>query len=271
MDPDGNPTAPHRHIERLPVTCETVNRMSRSDSCTNWRKPERKGDRNALQRTMDLSSAKRPPRASIPSSRLSELRNGEKPKRPRALQSPAPASRGLPETVSGLLFEREPRRRLGEDGTAERRDHRRPRISPGAGRGRTAPGQFPRARHAVLLGGPPGNGKTTLAEVIATELGLPFLSVRYDGVVDSYLGEKRPLRIRRIIDYASARRASCSSTSSTRSGRSAATSTRRRDQAGGEFAPAAAGLVAGPLQSWSAPRTIPSCSIGRCGGGSSSA
>ncbi|KQT71484.1 hypothetical protein ASG51_11195 [Methylobacterium sp. Leaf465] len=58
-------------------------------------------------------------------------------------------------------------------------------------------------RHAILLVGPPGNGKTTLAEAIATELGLPFLTVRYDGVVDSYLGETAA-RIRRIIDHAAA-------------------------------------------------------------------
>ena len=41
----------------------------------------------------------------------------------------------------------------------------------------------------VLLKGAPGNGKTMLAEVIATELGLPFLVVHYEDVVSSFLGE----------------------------------------------------------------------------------
>jgi AAA+ superfamily predicted ATPase len=44
-------------------------------------------------------------------------------------------------------------------------------------------------RHRILLCGPPGNGKTTLAEAIAFELSVPLLSVRYDAVITSYLGE----------------------------------------------------------------------------------
>ncbi|WP_136256307.1 AAA family ATPase [Metallibacterium scheffleri] len=43
-------------------------------------------------------------------------------------------------------------------------------------------------RHKVLFYGPTGNGKTMLAEALAWELGLPFLVVRYGGLLDSYLG-----------------------------------------------------------------------------------
>lgn len=56
-------------------------------------------------------------------------------------------------------------------------------------------------RHTILLVGAPGNGKTSLAEAIATELGLPLLSVRYDAVVDSFLGETSN-RLRLLIDHA---------------------------------------------------------------------
>lgn len=54
-------------------------------------------------------------------------------------------------------------------------------------------------RHRVLLVGPPGNGKTSLAEAMAHELGLPLLTVRYDAVVTSYLGETAQ-RLRRLFD-----------------------------------------------------------------------
>ncbi|MDE0853725.1 MAG: ATP-binding protein [Nevskia sp.] len=57
-------------------------------------------------------------------------------------------------------------------------------------------------RHTMLLVGPPGNGKTSLAEAMAAELSLPLLSLRYDAIVDSYLGETSN-RLRKLIDYAS--------------------------------------------------------------------
>lgn len=44
-------------------------------------------------------------------------------------------------------------------------------------------------RHRILLSGPPGNGKTTLAEALAFELGVPLLVVRYESIIGSYLGE----------------------------------------------------------------------------------
>ncbi|WP_400190685.1 AAA family ATPase [Hymenobacter sp. B81] len=44
-------------------------------------------------------------------------------------------------------------------------------------------------RNRVLLVGEPGNGKTSIAEVIATELMLPMFVIRYDGIIGSYLGE----------------------------------------------------------------------------------
>jgi hypothetical protein len=56
-------------------------------------------------------------------------------------------------------------------------------------------------RRRILLQGPPGCGKTTAAEAIAGELGRPFVVVRLDAVVSSYLGETAS-NLRRILEYA---------------------------------------------------------------------
>ncbi len=59
-------------------------------------------------------------------------------------------------------------------------------------------------RRAVLLLGPPGNGKTSLAEAIGGELAVPLLRVRYDAVVGSFLGETAS-RLGRVFDHARTR------------------------------------------------------------------
>lgn len=56
-------------------------------------------------------------------------------------------------------------------------------------------------RQRVLFYGPPGCGKTSAGEALASELGWPLLIVRVDAVVSSYLGETAS-NLRRIFQYA---------------------------------------------------------------------
>lgn len=56
-----------------------------------------------------------------------------------------------------------------------------------------------------MLAGAPGNGKTTLAEVLAYELMYPLFVVRYETLVGSYLGETSS-RLKHLMDYAKTQR-----------------------------------------------------------------
>ena len=60
-------------------------------------------------------------------------------------------------------------------------------------------------RHRVLLFGPPGNGKTSLAEALADALNVPVVTVRYESIIGSYLGETAQ-RVGQVFDYARSRK-----------------------------------------------------------------
>lgn len=60
-------------------------------------------------------------------------------------------------------------------------------------------------RHKILLSGPPGNGKTTLAEALANQMMLPLFVVKYEGIISRYLGETS-IQLDKLFDHVKSRR-----------------------------------------------------------------
>ncbi len=58
--------------------------------------------------------------------------------------------------------------------------------------------------NSLLLYGPPGSGKTSIAHLIAESVGLPLVTAKLDGMVSSLLGSTAK-NIRKIFDYAKER------------------------------------------------------------------
>ena len=171
--------------------------MARADLILNLVRAGAHGDQRTFRSTVEAMAAEeRAKRHTQLAERLEEN-----------LRQPAPASKA-PEVVrsfdgghGGLLFEVEPRRGLGSIFLDEEIATPVSELVEEQHRAELLRSYGVEPRHRVLLSGPPGNGKTTLAEGIAFELMVPLFVVRYEAVVGSFLGETSG-RLKRLFDFA---------------------------------------------------------------------
>lgn len=171
--------------------------MARADLLINLVRANSQGDANLFRRTLEAMIAEeRSKQHHVLADRLSEYLNGNHLFSKGDLRSAPPPD----EKLKGLFYEAIPRRKL-EDLTLPEvvtkacheliEEHFRRDLLRSHGL---------EPRHRVLLIGPPGNGKTSLAEAIAEELVLPLIVIRYEGIIGSYLGETA-VRLRRLFEY----------------------------------------------------------------------
>lgn len=154
--------------------------------------PSIRGDRRAIQRTMDaiLAETQRNAQAALPGLEIS-----------RPAKQPS-GNAELPDRIAELVYSVPARRRLSELVLAPDVIEQVDEFLMEFVQAPLLRSHSLEPRHTLLLVGPPGNGKTSLAEAMATELSLPLLALRYDAIVDSFLGETSN-RLRKLIDYAS--------------------------------------------------------------------
>ena len=158
--------------------------MARADLILSLINAGARGDQVQLHKTVEAMAAEeRAKNHGILADRLLEQIDTKD----KVLQQPS--NFYSPQSTSSLFFESIPERRLEDlilPGEVEQIVHE---LIEEQFRSSLLRSYNLEPRNRILLAGPPGNGKTTLAESIAFALSVPFVVVRYDSVIGSYLGE----------------------------------------------------------------------------------
>ena len=173
--------------------------MARSDLLVNLVKASVSGDQQTVQRTVEAMAAEeRAKRHTVLAERLERamlLPNGNSSA--KLMRPNADASQRARDFIS----ETTPRRRIEDLELPETTELGTRQLIEEQQRANVLRSDSLEPRHRVLLVGPPGNGKTSLAEAIAESLAIPLFTVRYELMIGSFLGETAG-RLKRVFDYA---------------------------------------------------------------------
>jgi AAA+ superfamily predicted ATPase len=174
----------------------TEEQMPRSDLLLSLVRASRRGDRSLLQKTVEaIAAEERAKRHHVLADQLIGLLNET---------TDAPASE-QPSKLNGaihgpLWYEMTPSRRLASLILPEAATTGCSELVEEQMRAELLRSHGLEPRNRVLLSGPPGNGKTALAEAVAEAMAVPLVIVRYESIIGSYLGETSS-RLGKLFDY----------------------------------------------------------------------
>ncbi len=174
--------------------------MARADLILNLVRAAARADEAQVQKTVEaLAADERSKNHAILADRLLAQLKQDTNGKPRPLTTPPAVNRSGP-----LVAEVMPKHRINDLILPEEVEKSVRELVEEQHRADLLRSHGLEPRHRVLFAGPPGNGKTSLAEAIADELNAPFLVVRYEAIIGSYLGETAQ-RIGQVFEHARSR------------------------------------------------------------------